>query len=100
MLSHQRVRGWKACRFVMRVMGQYVGSRSIARARNAMDGETAAALADAFRRFDADNASAIVILSVAGDHFCAGAALTAVASDDARRGIRRSRPLQYSQSKN
>ena len=41
-------------------------------ARNAVDGPTAAALADAFRRFDADDALAVAILTGAGGTFCAG----------------------------
>jgi enoyl-CoA hydratase len=47
--------------------------------RNAVDGPTAAALADAFRRFDADSALAVAVLTGAGGTFCAGADLKAVA---------------------
>lgn len=47
--------------------------------RNAVDGPTAAALADAFRRFDADDAVAVAVLTGAGGTFCAGADLRAVA---------------------
>lgn len=54
-------------------------------ARNAVDGPTAAALADAFRAFEADPHAAVAVLSGAGAHFCAGADLKAVASGDARR---------------
>jgi enoyl-CoA hydratase len=50
--------------------------------RNAVDGPTAAALADAFRRFDADPERAVAILTGAGGTFCAGADLKAIA--DAR----------------
>jgi enoyl-CoA hydratase len=46
--------------------------------RNAVDGPTAAALADAFRRFDADDALAVAILTGAGGSFCAGADLKAI----------------------
>jgi enoyl-CoA hydratase len=46
--------------------------------RNAVDGPTAAALADAFRRFDADDALAVAILTGAGGTFCAGADLKGV----------------------
>ena len=53
--------------------------------RNAVDGETAAALATAFRDFAADDTLAVAILSGAGEHFCAGADLKAVASGDPRR---------------
>lgn len=49
-------------------------------ARNAVDGPTAAALADAFRRFDADDALAVAVLTGSGGNFCAGADLKAVAS--------------------
>lgn len=44
-------------------------------ARNAVDGPTAAALAGAFRRFEADAALAVAVLTGAGGHFCAGADL-------------------------
>jgi enoyl-CoA hydratase len=48
--------------------------------RNAVDGATAAALADAFRRFDADRALAVAVLTGAGGTFCAGADLKAIAA--------------------
>ena len=48
-------------------------------ARNAVDGPTARALADAFRDFDADAALSVAILRGAGEHFCGGADLKAVA---------------------
>src|ERR1700735_5820563 len=48
-------------------------------ARNAVDQPTAAALADAFRRFDAEDARSGAILTGAGGTFCAGADLKAVA---------------------
>jgi enoyl-CoA hydratase len=47
--------------------------------RNAVDGPTAAALAEAFRAFDADPELHVAILTGAGAHFCAGADLKAVA---------------------
>lgn len=47
--------------------------------RNAVDRRTAQALADAFRRFDADADLAVAVLYGAGGHFCAGADLKAVA---------------------
>src|ERR1700709_1746197 len=50
-------------------------------ARNAVDGATALALADAFRAFDADDEAAVAVLHGAGGTFCAGADLTAVATD-------------------
>jgi enoyl-CoA hydratase len=48
--------------------------------RNAVDGPTAAALAEAFRAFDGDPDAAVAILHGAGGTFCAGADLTAVGS--------------------
>ncbi|HVU92324.1 MAG TPA: crotonase/enoyl-CoA hydratase family protein, partial [Jatrophihabitans sp.] len=44
-------------------------------ARNAVDGPTAQALADAFRAFDADGTAAVAVLAGAGGTFCAGADL-------------------------
>ena len=53
--------------------------------RNAVDRETAAALADAFRDFDQDPQARVGILY--GDHstFCAGADLKAIAQGNANR---------------
>jgi enoyl-CoA hydratase len=51
-------------------------------ARNAVDRPTAQALADAFRAFEADESLSVAILHGAGDHFCAGADLKAVAGGD------------------
>lgn len=48
--------------------------------RNAVDGPTAAELADAFRRFDTDDALDVAILTGANGVFCAGADLKAVAT--------------------
>lgn len=48
--------------------------------RNAVDGPTAAQLADAFRRFDVDDTLAVAVLTGAGGAFCAGADLKAVAT--------------------
>lgn len=53
--------------------------------RNAVDGPTAAALADAFRDFDADPDAQVAVLWGEGGHFCAGADLTAVGTDRANR---------------
>lgn len=53
-------------------------------AKNAVDGPTAAALADAFRRFDADDDLAVAVLTGAGGTFCAGADLKAFASEPER----------------
>lgn len=47
-------------------------------ARNAVDGPTALALADAFRAFDADPDAAVAVLWGEGGTFCAGADLKAV----------------------
>jgi enoyl-CoA hydratase len=47
-------------------------------ARNAVDGPTAAALADAFRPFDADPAAHVAVLTGADGTFCAGADLKAI----------------------
>jgi len=46
--------------------------------RNAVDGPTAAALADAFRAFDADPAASVAVLWGEGGTFCAGADLKAI----------------------
>lgn len=56
--------------------------------RNAVDGPTAAALAEAFRAFEADEALSVAILTGEGGHFCAGADLKAVAGDDPQRANR------------
>ena len=45
--------------------------------RNAVDGSTAQALADAFRAFDADPEAAVAVLAGEGGVFCAGADLRA-----------------------
>ena len=54
--------------------------------RNAVDDPTAAALVEAFRRFDADEGLAVAVLTGAGGTFCAGADLKAVAAGQLRRG--------------
>ena len=48
--------------------------------RNAVDAATAAALANAFRSFDADETLHVAVLTGAGGTFCAGADLKAIAS--------------------
>ena len=53
--------------------------------RNAVDDPTAAALVEAFRRFDADEGLAVAVLTGAGGTFCAGADLKAVAAGQRRR---------------
>jgi enoyl-CoA hydratase len=53
--------------------------------RNAVDGPTAAALADAFRAFDADPEASVAVLWGAGGTFCAGADLHAVGGPDGNR---------------
>jgi enoyl-CoA hydratase len=47
-------------------------------ARNAVDGPTAAALADAFRTFDGDETASVAVLWGEGGNFCAGADLKAI----------------------
>ena len=49
--------------------------------RNALDGPAAAALAGAFRDFDADSDAAVAVLYGEGGTFCAGADLKAIGSD-------------------
>jgi enoyl-CoA hydratase len=49
-------------------------------ARNAVDHDTALALYNAFKAFDADETAAVAILTGAGGNFCAGADLKAVAT--------------------
>jgi enoyl-CoA hydratase len=48
--------------------------------RNAVDGETSEALADAFREFDRDDDHDVAVLTGAGGTFCAGADLKAIAA--------------------
>jgi enoyl-CoA hydratase len=54
-------------------------------ARNAVDGPTARALADAFRAFDADEGAAVAVLWGEGGTFCAGADLKAIGTARANR---------------
>jgi enoyl-CoA hydratase len=53
--------------------------------RNAVDGATAQALADAFREFDADQDAAVAVLHGEGAVFCAGADLKAVGTPEGTR---------------
>jgi enoyl-CoA hydratase len=53
--------------------------------RNAVDGPTARELADAFRRFEGDDALSAAVLTGAGGTFCAGADLKAVAAGSGNR---------------
>ena len=53
--------------------------------RNAVDGPTAAALADAFRAFDADPDAAVAVLHGEGGVFCAGADLQAIGTAEGNR---------------
>src|SRR5260370_42649141 len=71
-------------------------------ARNAVDQPTAAALADAFRRFDADDALSVAILTGATGTFCARADLKAVPTSRGNRvtgngggQLRRTRMLSH-----
>ena len=59
--------------------------------RNAVDRPTAAALADAFRAFDADDDRAVAVLTGAGGTFCAGADLKAIAGGTGEPPSRRRR---------
>ena len=52
--------------------------------RNAVDGPTAAALADAFRSFEDDHDLLVAVLAGSDGHFCAGADLKAMANDPER----------------
>lgn len=53
-------------------------------ARNAVDRETAAALATTFRAFDSDDQLSVAVLNGAGGTFCAGADLKTVAEPERR----------------
>ncbi|MFI6227329.1 crotonase/enoyl-CoA hydratase family protein [Micromonospora echinospora] len=53
--------------------------------RNAVDGPTARALADAFRAFDADPTAAVAVLWGAGGTFCAGADLKSIGTPSGNR---------------
>jgi enoyl-CoA hydratase len=54
-------------------------------ARNAVDGPTARALADAFRDFDADESRSVAVLYGDGGTFCSGADLKAIGTDAGNR---------------
>ncbi len=54
-------------------------------ARNAVDGPTAQALADAFRAFEADPEAAVAVLCGAGGTFCSGADLKAIGTPTGNR---------------
>jgi enoyl-CoA hydratase len=53
--------------------------------RNAIDGPTAARLADAFRNFDADPQAKVAVLTGAGGTFCSGADLKALGTEAGNR---------------
>jgi enoyl-CoA hydratase len=53
--------------------------------RNAVDGPTAVALAEAFREFEADREAAVAVLHGEGGVFCAGADLKAIGTDSGNR---------------
>ncbi len=55
---------------------------------NAIDGPTAAALAAAFRRFDADESLSVAVLTGANGRFCAGNDLKSMLEGDSERRIR------------
>jgi enoyl-CoA hydratase len=50
-------------------------------ARNAVDGPTAAALADAFEQFESDDTASVAVLWGEGGTFCAGADLKAIGTE-------------------
>ncbi|QLJ03701.1 crotonase/enoyl-CoA hydratase family protein [Streptomyces sp. NEAU-sy36] len=54
-------------------------------ARNAVDGPTAAGLADAFREFEADEDARVAVLWGEGGTFCAGADLKAIGTERGNR---------------
>ncbi|MGW1075886.1 crotonase/enoyl-CoA hydratase family protein [Streptomyces sp. NPDC002537] len=54
-------------------------------ARNAVDGPTAALLADAFRAFEADDGARVAVLWGEGGTFCAGADLKAIGTERGNR---------------
>jgi len=54
-------------------------------ARNAVDGPTAQALADAFRAFDSDEDASVAVLYGAGGTFCAGADLKGIGTERSNR---------------
>ncbi|MGG1946345.1 crotonase/enoyl-CoA hydratase family protein [Trinickia sp. NRRL B-1857] len=56
--------------------------------KNAVDGPTAAALADAFARFESESAWRAGVLFGAGGTFCAGADLTAMNDEGRRNAVR------------
>lgn len=53
--------------------------------RNAVDGPTARALADAFRAFDADSEASVAVLCGEGGTFCSGADLKAIGTPSGNR---------------
>lgn len=61
--------------------------------RNAVDGPTAQALADAFRAFDADDSASVAVLWGANGTFCAGADLKAMAKQQGTNPVRRPEKL-------
>src|SRR5205085_10538350 len=66
--------------------GTFVVTINRPEVRNALDGPTASALAQAFREFDSDDTLAVAVLSGSGETFCSGFDLKAVA--DATRMLR------------
>ncbi|MFI5044590.1 MAG: enoyl-CoA hydratase-related protein, partial [Acidimicrobiales bacterium] len=61
--------------------------------RNAVDGPTAAALADAFRTLEADDACSVAVLTGAGGTFCSGADLGAITDRGTNRANRVDRDI-------
>jgi len=65
--------------------GIYTVVLSRPQARNAVDGPTADALADAFENFEADETASVAVLWGEGGTFCAGADLKAIGSERGNR---------------
>ena len=59
--------------------------------RNAVDGPTALALAEAFAVFDADESARVAVFHGTGGTFCAGADLKALAEGDPAGAVRAAR---------
>ncbi len=70
---------------VDRTGGTYTVVLSRPPARNAVDGRTAEALADAFERFESDDSAAVAVLWGEGGTFCAGADLKAFGTERGNR---------------
>jgi len=61
-------------------------------ARNAVDAETASALAEAFRKFERDDSVSVAVLCGSGNTFCAGWDLKKAATGEGLKGVKELRP--------